>query len=237
LAASKDPFDQLLKEALALEEFEVKEKGVSLEEPPAVKPKPLVPEVPGRKSVHIEIKTFQTDTTRKKVSGSRIWGWIFWVTFLFLATYLTLAYFEKDSLIRQSEFFLQTRQRQAETLRESLRERKREARTILDRLKAGESEKERFEKNLQFLNEGFEAGTKKGILLTELVRHVPRGIWLWGLALKKDEVRIQGYTTNQWLIRRFLRSLGRSPHFQDPRLVSLEVHDFSRGIVSFEIQC
>ena len=237
MTASKDPFDQLLKEALALEELEVKEKGVSLEEPPAVKPKPLAPEVPSRQSVHIEIKTFQTDTSRKKVSGSRIWGWIFWVAFLFLTTYLTLAYLEQDSLIRQSEVFLQTRQRQVEILRESLRERKREARNILHRLKAGENEKELLEKNLQFLNEGFEAGTKKGLLLMELVRRVPRGVWLWGLTLKKDEVRIQGFTTNQWLIRRFLRSLGRSPHFQDPRLVSLEVHDFSRGIVSFEIQC
>ena len=198
--------------------------------PPA--PPKRVPE----STVSIEIKTFEA-RVRKIWTWARGFWWLYVAAFLVISTHLGLTVFQKESLLQQLQVFLQDRKEQAGILTYSLNERKQEVRQLVNRLRVGQQEIEFLEGSLQFLNQGFATDRKMGVILEELGRKVPRGIRLRGLSIDENRVKILGYTANRPLIDRFVRSLGRSPQFKDPQLISVDVYEYVRGIVTFEILC
>ncbi len=215
---------------------EVEEAAIAAAAEDVLTAPPPSPKPVRKPTVFIEIKTFEV-RVRKIWSWVRSFWWLFTTAFLVITLHLGMTLFEKESLLGQAQLFLQDRQEQVSILSQSLNKRKMEVRQLVNRLRAGEEELEFLRGSLQFLNQGFATDRKKAEILEELGRRVPKGIRLRELNIEENRVQILGYTANRALIDRFLRSLRRSPHFQDAQLLSVEAYETVRGLVTFEILC
>ncbi len=76
------------------------------------------------------------------------------------------------------------------------------------------------------------------LLLDQLVRQLPDGIYLKSVQQKNDAVNITGYTQSNARVSTFMRNLGSSPYLENPNLIEIrrateqnqQINEFSLSV-------